>query len=259
MEMERVDELLKRYNEGRADAADMKLIESMIEAGTLELSQLDEAHQLQERLMQLEYPGPSRELDDRFYAMLARQKAAAKSFSWSHFFSWPQLAPKLAFASVTLIVGLIAGYLLKPSNGSQQVELLSRQVSALQEMMMLSLLEKESATERLRAVSLTQEMDEVSHKVTQALIQTLNQDENVNVRLAALEALKPYVGNSNVRKELVKSIAMQNSPLVQVGLAELMAAIQEKSSVIELEKILENDSTPNDVKNKIKESINVMI
>jgi HEAT repeat protein len=102
-------------------------------------------------------------------------------------------------------------------------------------------------------------MDAASSTVTSALIQTLNNDSNVNVRLAALEALKPYAQNSNIREQLVRSIPKQESPLVQVSLAELMAALQEKSSVKELQKILHDDNTPVDVKKKIQETINVMI
>ena len=124
---------------------------------------------------------------------------------------------------------------------------------------MLSLLEKESATDRLRAVSLTSEMDNVSRKVTEALIQTLNQDGNVNVRLAALDALRPYVRDSGVREELIKSIASQNSPLVQVALADLMVELQEKKSVKELEKLLNDKGTPKEVKDRIQESIQTLI
>ena len=136
---------------------------------------------------------------------------------------------------------------------------LSQQVVDLKEMMMLSLLEKESATERLKAVSLTSEMYSASQKVTNALLETLNNDENLNVRLAALEALKPYAKESKVREALIRSIAVQESPLVQVALAETMAQMQVKSSVKELEKILKSDKTPADAKSRIKQSIDILI
>ena len=77
-------------------------------------------------------------------------------------------------------------------------------------------------------------------------------------QLAALEALIPYLRESEVREEIIRSIAKQDSPLVQVALAELMAKIQEKSSVEELQKIIQSDKTPTDVKNKIKESIKIL-
>jgi hypothetical protein len=160
-----------------------------------------------------------------------------------------------------LVIGIGVGYIVKPSTPAQpnDMQALTQEVVNLKEMMMLSLLEKESATERLKAVNLTQDMDDASVKVTNALVRTLNEDENVNVRLAALEALKPYVKNSEVRQALIQSIEKQGSALVQIALAELMVMIQERSSVKEFEKIIDSERTPEDVKSKIKESIKVLI
>lgn len=136
---------------------------------------------------------------------------------------------------------------------------LHHQISELREMMMLSLLEKESATERLRAVNLSYEIEVASDKVTDALIETLQKDPNVNVRLSALEALKPYVYKDSVRMKLVQSISMQESPVIQVALAEFMSAIQERSAVYELQKLVKSERTPGDVKRKIEEKIEIMI
>ena len=47
--------------------------------------------------------------------------------------------------------------------------------------------------------------------------------------------------------------------MVQLELAGLMVAIQEKKSVKELQKILESEKTPKEVKTKIRESIQVLI
>jgi hypothetical protein len=150
--------------------------------------------------------------------------------------------------------------MLRPApKNTNQMEVLTSEVTELKEMMMLSLLEKESATDRLKAVSLTHDMDQASKKVTKALIETLNNDSNINVRLAALDALKAYSNDSVVREALIRSIAKQDSPLVQVALAELMAGLQVKSSVKELQKIMENKNTPKDVKDRIKKSIDVLI
>ncbi len=259
MEQERINELVAKYNENQADPAEIKLIEQLIEEGRIELSQLRELSQLEELVMSVETPSPSRDLDDNFYQMLRTMKGKHKGFSWSRFFAWPEFAPKLAFAAVMLIIGFLGGYLLFPSPSSnKEVVELKDEILQMKEMMMLSLLEKESATERLKAVSLTSEMTSVSDKVTNALLQTLNNDENINVRLEALEALKPFVRDSRIRSELVRSIGKQESPLVQVALAELMVQLQERSSVKELKKILENKNTPRDVKKQIEESIKTM-
>ncbi|MEJ0032308.1 MAG: hypothetical protein WDO15_18945 [Bacteroidota bacterium] len=83
-----------------------------------------------------------------------------------------------------------------------EIAALTQEVSDLKETMMLSLLEKESATDRLKAVSLTSEMDHASVKVTDALFKTLNSDPSVNVRLAALEAIMPYAKSERFGKDL---------------------------------------------------------
>lgn len=265
MEQNEIKALLVKYNAGQASAEEVNILEQYIEAGVIDLAELQELHVIEKQIMQLEVPVPSLQLDDNFYQMLAQEKKSqVKTFSWKQFFAWPEMLPRLAFASVTLIAGLAIGYWIRPqssegTNSNGEIAVLSQQVTDLKEMMMLSLLEKESATDRLKAVSLTQEMDQVSAKVTRALFETLNNDSNVNVRLAALDALKPYAKESSVREELIRSIARQQSPLVQIELAEMMATLQAKSSVKELEKLLEHQNTPKEVKQKIRETIQVLI
>lgn len=262
MEKWEIEKLIARFNEGVADPSEVKLLEQWMEEGAVEPTQLRELDQMHDRLLKSAEALPSLRLDDSFYSMLAQEKKeTAKSrfrFQWP---DWNVMFTRLAFAVVLIAAGFAGGYFLQRSAGGDtpDVKRLTQEVSDLKEMMMLSLLEKESATERLRAVSLTNDMPEVSAKVTNALFETLNNDENVNVRLAALEALKPYVQDGNVRKMLVRSIGKQDSPLVQVELATLMVELQEKKSVKELRKLLENESTPSEIKTKIKESIQVLI
>jgi hypothetical protein len=260
MKTERIKELVNKYNAMLADPAELKEIEQLIEKGIIDIEDLNELHAIEERVFSMESAAPSLSLDDKFYDMIQKEKRPANSFSWRKFFAWPELAPRLAFASVTLILGLVAGYYLRPQESKdQEIASVGEELRDLKELMMLSLLEKESVTDRLKAVSLTEEMDQASQKVTSALLQTLNNDNNVNVRLAALDALRGYSGESKVREELIRSIAKQDSPLVQIALAELMAQLQAKSSVTELEKILKNENTPTDVKRKIEESLKVLI
>ncbi|MEJ7644006.1 MAG: HEAT repeat domain-containing protein [Chryseolinea sp.] len=259
MDKARIQELISKYNAMAADPVELREIELLLEGGEIELHELQELRILDERISELESPGPTLRLDDNFHAMLQREKKPRASASWKSFLSWPSLAPRLAFASVTLLLGFAAGFLLRaPEGNDQKVQLLGQEVSDLKELMMLSLLEKESATERLKAVSLTNDMDQASGKVTDALLQTLNNDENVNVRLAALDALRPYSQDSQVREALIRSISKQQSSLVQISMAELMAALQARSSVNELQKILRDKKTPSDVKRKIQESIKVL-
>lgn len=260
MEQQRVHELIIKYNKGLADPAEIRQLEELIEDGKVPLTALSNLHQLTEVIEKMSDPTPSMDLDHRFYAMLKaeKEKSSSKFFS----ISWPQLnllLPRLAFGLVLIIAGFAGGYLLNKPAQQNDVMSLTKEVTDLKEMVMLALLEKESATDRLKAVSLTSEMGQASSTVTRALIQTLNQDGNVNVRLAALDALRPYVYDSKVRELLIKSIANQSSPMVQVALAQLMVELQERKSVKELQKLLQVESTPKEIKERIEESIKVLI
>ncbi|MEQ8425335.1 MAG: HEAT repeat domain-containing protein [Cyclobacteriaceae bacterium] len=260
MEKNNAKELIEKYNEGLVDLAEISALENLIEEGIVPLTALKDLSRLDEKLTQVPDPMPSMDLDNKFYAMLKEEKRKSNKTNFS--FQWPELnalMPRLAFGIVLLIAGFTGGYLLNRPSEKNEVISLTKEVTDLKEMVMLALLEKESATDRLKAVSLTGEMDQASQKVTRALIQTLNQDGNVNVRLAALDALRPYVRDSRVRADLIKSISKQSSPLVQVALAELMVALQEKKSVKELRKLLEEENTPKEVKERIEESIQVLI
>jgi multidrug efflux pump subunit AcrA (membrane-fusion protein) len=259
MEQTKINELLAKYNAGLADAAEIKAIEQLIESGKIELAQLQKLLQLDSQISRFDAGSPSARLDVQFYSALAQEKKQNEKRSFSLTIDWNSLFPRLAFAASLLIVGFVGGYLLKSPSQDKSVVQLTQQVSELKEVMMLSMLEKESATERLKAVSLTSGMDQVSKKVTSALFKTLNGDENVNVRLAALDVLMNYAKDGEVRAELIKSISVQDSPLVQVALAELMVTLQEKKSVSELKKLLKSDKTPKEVKGKIEKSISVLI
>ena len=261
MEVERIQELIAKYNAMTADPAELREIERLIENGIIDITDLITLQNISDAVERLESPVPSMSLDDKFHAMLQAEKKSVrpKSMNWKAFFSWERMMPKLALASVTLIMGFVGGmYLRNPAQKDEEIRMLGEEVSDLKEIMMLSMLEKESPTERLKAVSLTEDMDQASKAVTNALLQTLNNDENVNVRLAALDALRPYSQQGEVREALIRAIGRQDSPLVQIALAELMAALQAKSSVKELQKIMRDESTPQDVKKKIQESIEVL-
>lgn len=260
MDNDHIQRLLARLESGEASETDLQEIEKLLETGIVDPEDMHEMTALEKRIERLEPPLPSDSLDRRFYRMLSTEKKKM-TFSWKNFIAWAEIVPSLPMASALLILGIASGYFLRPAFPADQgqIEVLTQQVSNLQEMMMLSLLDKGSPTERLKAVSLTREMDEASLKVTNALIQTLNEDENINVRLAALDALKPYAADPGVREALVRAIVKQESPLVQVSLAELMVALQERSAVKEFEKIVDSDKTPIEVRRKIRESMEILI
>lgn len=258
-----INEILNRYNSGKASAADMQKIEALLEEGLLDISDIASAQSIHDQVMAMPTPVPSEMMTNKFYDALNKEVSKSSNFSFTAWLksSW-QVQPgfQWGYTVLILVVGIVGGLTIANNGkGNTEIKELSAEVAQMKEMMMLNLLEKESISDRLKAVNLTSEMPDASGRVTEALLQTLITDENVNVRLATLEALYPYAGDPKVRQGLIKAIAHQQSPLVQVALAELMVALQEKRSVEELEQILNKDETPYEIKERIRESIKVLI
>jgi HEAT repeat protein len=171
---------------------------------------------------------------------------------------------KYAAAIVLLLTGVAAGYFLsRPVQPvivyNKKMDSLAVEMNSMKQMMMLSLLENPSASERIRAVGYTDEMGSSNKKVIDALLTTLNQDPNVNVRLITLEALTKLSKEPSVREGLVQSITRQESPLVQSAIADVMVKLQEKSSVKALQKLLHKKDINEMVKTKIEQSIQKLI
>lgn len=167
---------------------------------------------------------------------------------------------KLAYGFILLVVGLGLGLMLhRPGNPtlaySNQVDSLSSQVAEMKQMMMLSLLQNPSASQRMRAVGYTEEMDNTNKKVIDALLMTLNEDPNINVRLMTLDALVKLAASPEVREGLVQSITTQESPLMQSAIADVMVKLQEKKSVKPLRELLQKKDLNEMVKYKIEQSI----
>jgi len=175
-----------------------------------------------------------------------------------------QAQPRLAFSILLIVIGLVGGYILHQPGQSaisynRQIDSLSSQVSDLKQVMLLSLLRDPSASQRIRAVSYTDDISNVNYKVTDALFATLNEDPNVNVRLATLDALVKLAHDPKVREGLVRSIDLQDSPIMQSAIADIMVKLQEKSSVQYLQKLLGRKDLNQMVKINIEKSIQKLI
>ncbi|TGE20013.1 zf-HC2 domain-containing protein [Hymenobacter elongatus] len=273
MNCEQVQPLLPEYIHKHLAPADHARLEAHLAQCPVCQEELRATRQVWQALGAVPVPEPSEKLRPEFYAMLAAYKqevheAPGSGSSLAGF--WQQLrallapaqALRLAYGLGLLVVGLAAGYWLNgpkvaaPADQQQQLAALTTQVEQMRQVMLLALIENPSATERLRAVSYTKELGEgANERVVEALLSTLNHDENVNVRLATLEALAQLADAPSVRMGLVQALPQQESPLVQAALADVMVLLQERRSVLPLRRLLRQPGLNQAVKSKIEESL----
>src|SRR4051812_47750532 len=174
--------------------------------------ELQTIQQVWDKMGQMPVPEPSDSMRVRFTAMLDTYKETEKTNAFTRIINnlrqrWVlRPAFQVAYSFLLVVAGLGIGYWImhkeaRPDN-MQQVAALSGQVQEMKQMLMLSLLENPSASERIRAISYTSEINKVNKPVTDALFTTLNNDPNVNVRLMALEALAGYAKDPAIREGL---------------------------------------------------------
>lgn len=204
---------------------------------------------------------PSNALRDRFYTMLeaykdgleAERRKAEAPPKRRPFFSLERLWPRrpafqFAAALVLVIAGIGGGYFLRSSGVS--VARLDKEVSDLRQMAAVSLLQQSSATERLRGVSVGAQLKQPGKNMLDALLQTLDGDPNVNVRLAAVDALYLFASNPDVKEGILQSLTRQESPSVQTALIDLLVEIRERRAVDALKSLIGNEKIVPEVKKK---------
>jgi hypothetical protein len=257
---------------GELEQVQISEIESHLESCKDCREEFETAKKLWDLMGELPQPDPSPFMKTGFDSILANHKQELLARrnpvrEWINILHeyWSQKAqPRLAFSMVLITFGLILGYLLhRPQQTTlaynRQIDSLSSQVSEMKQVMMLSLLQDPSASQRIKAVSFTDDLNNVNFKVIDALLTTLNEDPNVNVRLATLEALVKLSGEPKVREGLVRSINRQESPIMQSAIADVMVKLQEKSSVRSLQELLGKKDLNKMVKNNIEKSIQKLI
>jgi hypothetical protein len=134
-----------------------------------------------------------------------------------------------ALVAAALVAGVFAGAGRWPLAGGAPAALgeiagLRQEVRSLSQLVTISLLKQDSASERLRGVSFGRQAGGGDERVLGALLDTLSHDPDVNVRLAAVDALAPTVGRPMVRDQLLQEVARQSSPMVQIALIDVLLA-----------------------------------
>ena len=128
-----------------------------------------------------------------------------------------------AFSAALLLLGVLLGTGLTGSQGSSgEIDELRAEVETMSRVVAVSLLQHQSASERLRAVSWSR-MAGGDVDVLTALLDSARADPNVNVRLAAIDALAAYADQGSVRSSLIDTLEVEESPLVQLAVLEAVA------------------------------------
>jgi len=255
MMCERVREQLPECLAGKLDKAERERVIGHLETCSGCRNELAELGIVWRGLENMAVPEPDRAMRTRFMEMMqayqagmeqappprATPSAETRRSRWLAW--WPsQPAWQMAITCTLLIAGVVAGRYEagSPKEMSPEMAQLKGQVEGLRQLVALSLLQAQSPSDRLRGVSFSSQIARPDADVEQSLLRAVNHDPNVNVRLSAVDAIEKYTSDPAVRRALVDAVAVQDSPIVQCALIDLLAEVNDRESTPALRKLAQD-------------------
>jgi HEAT repeat protein len=158
----------------------------------------------------------------------------------------------MAAAAALLLVGVLAGRSMGVREAAPPAEIaqVRSELRDMRQMLTLSLMQQQSATERLRGVSASEEIDRPGNEIVSALLDTLLHDPNVNVRLAAVDALRRFSDRDDVRQGTLKAVTDSSSPLLQIALIDFLVETDDTQAASLLQQLSQDSSADESVRGR---------
>lgn len=167
----------------------------------------------------------------------------------------PVTAPREEVASTPSLPETTA-----PATGDVRQELASlrRELKVTQELVVLGLLRKESAAERLKGLQYASHLPKLKPELLETLAETLRHDENINVRLATIETLRKFGRNQGVREALLTRLQVASEIPEQLSVIESLVSLREKNAIPRLKSLVDDPSTDPFIRQKAQQSIELL-
>jgi len=167
---------------------------------------------------------------------------------------------RIAVSIILIASGVFIGtrFTLDRANGDAEVADLKNEVKEMKETLLVNLLTEESASERIKAVSYADDIKDPDNKIVKALINTMDEDKNLNVRLAALYAIAKFSDSRTVNDALIESLGKQTEPLMQIALINILTEKKETKAKEPIREILKDEKTLPPVKEIARKGLQLL-
>ncbi len=224
------EEKIISFFENELDAQEILDLQEAVRMNEDLSKMMDEYTQLYESFDNAPQVEPSAKLQSRFDDVLANavkeKSSKAMVFNLNGF-------TKVAAAAVLIMVGVFVG---KEYSSRQDLNDLNDQMADMR-YDMKSLINDESSTARIQAVSLAHNTQDPDSDMINILIETMADDKSSNVRLAAVKSLEKHMQKDFVRVELITALNNEKDPAVLIEIIQQLSRFKDKEALEPLDKL----------------------
>ena len=260
-----IEQALINYFEGQLSAEEKRKIDLLVMKNAEVQQAFEEYQTLYTEMDDAPIHMPSPVLKQKFNHWLEEQQAKAyeqkavtvdnprtirlpKNWQW-------------AAAAALFILTTSFAYLIS-NNWSQQNQItaLAEEMQNTRKMLALSMLDQSSASQRIKAMNeISQKIELVDPQIINALVHSMQTDENINVRITAAEALVNFAGNQGVTEGLIEALEKEEDPRVQITLIEALVSIGAGKAVNPLQELLQQDTIVPVVKESAARGLDILM
>lgn len=252
------------YVDGNLSETEVKAIDKHIQNCNACKVLKQETLQLLNTFNNVETVTPSENVRTNFYKLLEEEKQLQNETKVvelkpkTNELLWKR-AFQIAASFLLVFLGFFMGNNKATKQADQQIATLQKETVELRENMMLAMIENKSPSMRIQAVNYTEQFKQPDTKILKALIERLNYDSNVNVRLAAAEALSEFSESNLVKDAFINALKTQEDPGLQIAIIQFLVKIQDKRAIEPIKELLQQPETPDFVKDQANYGLSELI
>jgi hypothetical protein len=253
MKTEKIRELLERYYEGDTTLEEEQLLSEFFAGDEI-------PEQFKSHAAQFTYFDKVRDVkqsitDEMLFGKIDTSNAGNSTtiFSYQLTRNIFRVAASVAF----LIIGFAAGVWYNQHPNNNEISL-NETPGNYKVSHVFTHFQKASASEQIKLISQVSQQSNTNVKVLQALIYTLNNDDNVNVRMAAAEALFHFKNEQPARESLIQALKRESDPNMQITLIDMLVKMREKKAVNVMQVLLMKNHLDKIVRNELEQGIGIL-
>jgi len=268
MKCEKIEAIIIDYLDNTLEDGLRREVDSHLETCERCLDEVRESQQLIRLFSDEEMSVPDETMRINFYHMLhgelKKQVGSGSQSLPKSTIPWYRKSSLRAAAGIALLIcgtflGAIVDSVIRNSRTINEFKQLQSEVLLLKRTAMFTMLKDESSSYRIQAVNYADELESPDANVIDVLVKTLNNDKNVNVRMAAAYALAKFADMKQVCDSLVQSLSQQVDPILQVTLINILVERNEKSALKPIQEIISNSNTLKEVKVVAENGVKILL